>query len=94
MLFIDSDHVSRFSWPHRTSRGSTEDRERKKKAKKNPLLEQQHLTAKKASKDKRSSVGFPQTDRNSCKHKVKDSRKHKSSSGKPTEPPPRSDKVT
>lgn len=88
-LFIDSGHVS-----HRTSRGSTEDRERKKKAKKNPLVEQQRLTAKKASKDKRASAGFPETNKKSCEHKIKDSRKHKRSGGKHTEPRPQSDKVT
>eukprot|EP00066_Takifugu_rubripes_P013638 XP_011602904.1 PREDICTED: AF4/FMR2 family member 1 isoform X2 [Takifugu rubripes] len=76
-----------------TIRSSAEDREIKK-AKKTPVPQQQHPTAKEASKDKRASAGFPKTNKESCKHKAKDSRKHKRSSGKRTEPLPPSDKTT
>lgn len=71
-----------------------EDQQVKKKAKKNPLHEQQHVAVKKSSKDKRAFVEFPETKKNSSKHLIKDSRKHKRSGGKHTEPPPQSDKVS
>lgn len=85
-----SDHVT-----CRSSSNSTENRERKKAKKKNPVPVQQPLTPKDTAKDsklhKRSSGETQETSKEAGKNKQ--FRKHKKSSGKHPEHP-HSEKVT